>query len=360
LKVRSFALLATLTLTGCKHRETPPVAGPFTDQELRQFVSLDPIDAHAHVFVSDPKFYAMLNRLNLHLLDILVVDDTNDAASSLTQESQAGWAFAQGSDGRVSICTTFDPYRFQQPGFAQAAIRQIDGDFDHGAVAVKIWKNIGMELKDAKGNYLLPDSPIFAPIYKDIAAHNKTLIMHTADPNAAWQSPNAYFRRNPQWYMNSKPGAPAKEKILAARDRVIEQNPTLRVVGAHLGSMEDDLDQLSQRLDRYPNFAVDLAGRIRYLMTHPRADMIAFLTKYQDRLIYGTDLELGFGEKDVPGQKPAWEDTYAGNWRYLATDDKLSSAGRTVQGLDLPPSVLRKIYHDNAMQWFPKILSTTH
>jgi predicted TIM-barrel fold metal-dependent hydrolase len=362
LDIRYIGLLLTLTLTGCRHPAAPPVAGPFSSTELQQFSSLGPIDAHAHVFVSDPNFYAMLKRLNLHMLDILVVDDTNPAGNSLAGESQAAWTVAHGARGRVSICTTFDPYFANEPGFAAAAIRQINEDFSRGAVAVKIWKNIGMEIKDAKGNYLLPDSAIFAPVYKDIAAQNKTLIMHTADPNAAWLPPDpkvqsAYYRNNPQWYMYSIPGAPAKEQILAARDHVLEQNPNLRVVGAHLGSMESDLDQLSQHLDRYPNFAVDLAARIRYLMPRPRAQMIAFFTKYQDRLIYGTDHELGYGEKDIPGKKPDWEEEYARDWRYLATADTLNFTGHTIQGLSLPPAVLRKIYHDNALKWFPQILT---
>src|SRR5579863_4635600 len=123
-----------MTVAGCNHRETTPVAGPFSNRELQQFASLAPIDGHTHVFVSDPKFYAMLNRLNLHLLNIVVVDDTNDARRSLATESQAGWTFAGGGNGHVSVCTTFDPYPFSKPGFSQAAIRQIDQDFDRGAV----------------------------------------------------------------------------------------------------------------------------------------------------------------------------------------------------------------------------------
>jgi hypothetical protein len=48
-------------------------------------------------------------------------------------------------------------------------------------------------------------------------------------------------------------------------------NPDLRLIGAHLGSMESDLDRVAQHVDRYPNFAVDLAGRVSYPMIAPRA-----------------------------------------------------------------------------------------
>ena len=89
--------------------------------------------------------------------------------------------------------------------------------------------------------------------------------------------------------MYGKPHPASKHQILRARDRILEMNPNLRVVGAHLGSMEGNFHEIAQHLDRYPNFAVDLAARMPYLMLQPRAGMIAFILKYQDRLIYGTD-----------------------------------------------------------------------
>ena len=213
-----FSLMLVFAVVACKKQQPVPVIGPFSGPELQQFIALNPIDAHAHVFLSNQAFYAMLNKLNLRILDILVVDDTNESRRSLSMERQAAWRFVEGSNGRVSVCTTFDPYQFNQPGFAQAAIRQINQDFDKGAVAVKIWKNIGMELKDGNGNYILPDNPLFEPIYKDIAVHNKTLIAHVADPSSLWQSPDpkspdySYYQENPQWYMYTKFHPPSRRR----------------------------------------------------------------------------------------------------------------------------------------------------
>ncbi len=361
--VRSLALLIIMTVAGCRHSPLVPVSGPFTDQELRQFKALDPIDAHTHVFVRDPAFEALIDKLNLHLLDIAVVDDTIDQRSDLAAERAAAWDFARANDGRVAVCTTFDPYRIGKPDFAPAAIRQINEDFDRGAVAVKVWKNIGMEIKDSSGKYVLLDDPIFAPIFQNIAAHNKTVVAHIAEPNGAWEASNPhsisfrYYQDNPMWSMYGKAGAPSKARILESRDHVLKEYPNLRWVGAHLGSMEEDFGQLSQHLDRYPNFAVDLAGRIKYLMSHPRKEMIAFITKYQDRLIYGTDTEIGFGEATPADPQTPMEDSNARTWRYLATDDTLEFSDRTIQGLALPQPVVRKIYHDNAVKWYPGILS---
>ena len=155
--------------------------------------------------------------------------------------------------------------------------------------------------------------------------------------------------------MYGKQGVPSKEEILRARDHVLEQNPNLRVVGAHLGSMESNLEDLGRHLDKYPNFAVDIAARMPYLEMQPRETMIAFITKYQDRLIYGTDIGFSPGSGET---LPELEAIYARDWRYFATSDTIEYKGKAVRGLNLPEAVLRKIYHDNAAKWFRGILST--
>jgi predicted TIM-barrel fold metal-dependent hydrolase len=355
--------VAAVTLIGSPAAQsTGPVTGPFSSEELRQFRALAPIDTHTHVFAADPAFTAMLKKLNLHTLDILVVDDMETGHSDLEKQRREAAAVVHASDGFAALCTSFDPFSFQQPGYAEAVIRGLNQDFANGAIAVKLWKNVGMEIKDANGRYLMPDNPVFMPIYQDIAVHNKTLVAHVADPDSAWQPPNPaspdyeYYRGHPGSYMYGKEGVPAKAEILTARDHILERNPNLRVVGAHLGSMESNLTELGQHLERYPNFAVDLAARVPYFELYPRDTMIAFITKYQDRLIYGTDNGFRGGTSKTIADL---EIVYANDWRYFATSDSLSYKGKPVQGLALPLAILRKIYHDNAVKWFPGMIRPT-
>jgi predicted TIM-barrel fold metal-dependent hydrolase len=336
-----------------------PVSGPFSAQELRQFAALAPIDSHTHVYEVSPALNALLKELNLHILDILVDDDTVPECSNFAKEGKGAWEAVHAGQGRVAMCTTFNAYKFSQPDFTRTAIRQLNDDFSRGAIAVKFYKVVGMEIKDSQGHYIMPDDPVFEPIFQDIAAHNKTLIAHLADPNSAFEAPNPvapdyeYLMQNPKLYMYGKAGAPNKAQILLARDRILQRNPNLRMVGAHLGSMESDLNQLGQHLDQYPNFAVDLAARMVYFELQPRAKMIEFIRKYQDRLIYGTDNELA---PEVSTTIAEWQDAYANDWRYLATNDLVLYRNKRIQGLALPPEILRKIYHDNAVKWFPGIL----
>jgi len=329
------------------------------EAELRHFAELDPIDTHTHVFRNDPEFPAMLKRLRLHVLDICVFSDKDSEFTQLQAEIDSAMAVAHAGGGGVSWCTTFDPFKFRSADFAQETTRQLDRDFRNGAVAVKIWKNIGMELQTPDGKFVMPDDPVFAPIYRTIAAHNRTLIAHLAEPDSCWQPlgkdnvDDDYYREHPEWYMYDKPDHPSKAKILLARDHLLAENPKMRVVGAHLGSMEVDLDGLAQRFDRYPNFAVDTAARVVYLAIQPRDKVRAFLIKYEDRILYGTD--LGYRPKGDSDNLQDWESTYLRDWKFFSGNDVVDFDGRKAQGLQLPDAVLRKLFHDNAVHWIPAI-----
>lgn len=364
----SSTLILFLFLVALSVLTAKPVAGAAqgewsADKALLSLAALEPIDTHVHMmFKGDSTFNAMLARLHMHLLDILLVDDHHEYRKNWPQQHEDGFALVRGDRSHVSLCTSFDPFKFKDADFAQSAIAGLDRDFADGAIAVKIWKNIGMELKDKDGHYVLADNPRFEPIYEDIQKHDRTLIAHQAEPDEAWLPPNLngldypYYKENPTWYMYNKPEAPRKQEILDARDHVLAMNPKLRVVGAHLGSMEDDLPGLGKRFDRYSNFATDVAARVVHLVVRPRDDVRAFIVKYQDRLVYGTDLEVAPDQKIEDAIKE-WQDQYARDWRYFATRDSFEYDGHKTQGLGLPPEVLKKLYHANAVRWFPGIAS---
>jgi predicted TIM-barrel fold metal-dependent hydrolase len=166
-----------------------------------------------------------------------------------------------------------------------------------------------------------------------------------------------YYKSNPTWHVHGRPGVPTKEAILAARDRVLEKHPKLRYVGCHLGSMEEDVDAIAGRLDRHPSFVVDTAARVVHLTLQPRERVRAFLIRYADRVLYGTDFVL------VPGQDAAeavkrLEAEYSRDWAYFSSSDTVDFGGRKVEGLALPASVLRKLFRENAVRWVPGILGS--
>jgi predicted TIM-barrel fold metal-dependent hydrolase len=343
-------------------QETETAAAPAG--ELADFAAVAPIDTHVHVYENDPAFNAMVKQLNLHILNICLIDERDAFFKALEPQRSDVLKVRKGTDGRAVFCTTFNPYGFEEPGFKEKAIKQLNDDFANGAVAVKIYKVMGMEMKNKAGKYVMADDPAFEPVYQDIAAQNRTVVAHLAEPDSCWKAPDPespdynYYKQHPEEYAYTHPDWPSKAAILAARDHLLAMNPKLRVVGAHLGSMEADVDQMASRFDRYPNFAVDTAARVQYLMMQPREKVRAFLIKYQDRVVYGTDNGLDAGG-DPKAAIQEWQARYLRDWKYFATDESVEYHGKQYQGLKLPQPVVSKIFHDNAVRWFPGIVSGT-
>jgi predicted TIM-barrel fold metal-dependent hydrolase len=340
----------------------PPLV-PEQSASIEALAKINPIDVHAHVFKEDPAFNDLLGRLKLHILDICVVDYRDPFFKDYETQRRTVLKLMRSSAGRIAFCTTISPYDFEDPRFSQRVNHQLNEDFAAGAIAVKIYKILGMEIKTKADQPLMADDPVFGPIYQNIAAHHRTVVAHLGEPNSCWEAPNPaspdynYYNGHPEEYAYRHPEWPSKATILAARDHMLAMNPKLRVVGAHLGSMEVDVDEIAKRFDRYPNFAVDTTARIPYLMLQQTDKVRAFLIKYQERVIYGTDLEFMPQGKTAEALKE-WASTYERDWKYFATDETIEYRGHKVQGLHLPASVLRKFYHDNALRWFPGIVAS--
>ena len=134
-----------------------------------------------------------------------------------------------------------------------------------------------------------------------------------------------------------------------ALPRLILREPQLASL---LLDLPANRDLMARRLERYPNFAVDTAARVKDLERQPREKVRAFLIRYQDRVLYATDLGLS-AQKDVAKTIDSMRKVYALDWKYFATDERIETRAGRVQGLALPPEVLRKIFRENALRWVP-------
>ena len=315
------------------------------------------IDTHIHIHRDAPALVAAIKDANWRGLDIVVCPASGDEPFDLEDKLRATLKVQRSSSGVLAWASTFDARGFEEPNFADRTIARLQQSFADAAIGVKIWKNIGMSIKAKSGAYLLPDEPALLPIYESIERADRTLVAHLAEPDGAWKpldtkNPEvSYYSSNPQWHMFGKAGAPVKENILKARDRVVARYPKLRVVGCHLGSNEDDLKSLAKRLDAYPNFAVDTAARVRYFARGDREQVRQFLTHYQDRILYATD--FGFREQDASAAGRSLQTTHDRDWALFSGKDMMDYAGQRTQGLALPDSILRKIFRENALRWLP-------
>jgi predicted TIM-barrel fold metal-dependent hydrolase len=125
------------------------------------------------------------------------------------------------------------------------------------------------------------------------------------------------------------------------------------------------VDELAKFLDRYPNAVVDMAARMSNLQYQSNADrdrVRDFLIRYQDRILYATDLTLNPPSEEAKAQNPPIDPTanfaqvaeqvWRSDWTYLATRESqyVSTLKSDTQGLGLPKAVIRKIYYENAVR----------
>ena len=329
------------------------------------------IDAHLHLFGDHPESIALLEKYDLLLLNICV--NHQEAGSDWRSGERAVYStLARRHPGRYAWCTTFDlPAPGEDPvRYAARVIQALDADLTSGAVACKVWKNVGMEWKDRDGRYLLVDDPMFEPFFSHLEQTGTPLLMHIAEPRACWRPleepgpPQAYYRANPQWHMLGRLDVPDHTANIRARDNMLARHPRLKAVGAHLGSLEYSLPEMAERFDRFPNYQIDTSARLGDLAHFDRDELIRFLEKYQDRVMFGTDAVSRQLHSTMTSERrsemlQAYESNIQRHLRFFCTDEPLVIAGREVRGLALPEKIHRKIMHDNALIHYPGITRQT-
>ena len=232
--------------------------------------------------------------------------------------------------------------------FGEWAAKRLQVQAARGAQGLKIWKGLGLNVRDHKNNLVAPDDPRLDPIWASAGELNWPVTVHVADPvaffdpldknNERWEELN----RHPDWYFPS-PAYPSFLSVVNGMANVVARHPRTTFIGAHVGWYAEDLQWVAQLLDRCPNFNVDIAARISELGRQPYTAR-RFMLRYADRILFGIDQRAD----------PAWYRTY---YRFLETDDEYFPYGITptpgqgrwcIDGIFLPDNVLEKVYYKNA------------
>ncbi len=330
---------------------------------MADFGKVPKTDAHCHLNTYLPDFALQAKEDRFRLIT-LNLDDINEPPP---MEELQRFALAQRRlfPGTVNYATTFSVRNFQDSDWADQAIAYLKNSFDSGAVGVKIYKVIGMTLKDSNGKMVMIDDPRFDPVLKFIEKSKIPVVGHLGEPRNCWlpldsmtvRGDRSYYSSNPVYHMYLHPELPSYEQQIAARDHMLAMHPELSFIGAHLGSLEWSVDELARRLDTYPNMAVDMAARIihlQYQSARQRKKVRDFIIKYQDRLLYATDME-GFPDSKPAALRKHLHEVWLRDWEFFVTDHV--TAGRdfdgSFRGLKLPKEIVDKIYHGNAERWYP-------
>jgi predicted TIM-barrel fold metal-dependent hydrolase len=349
--MKTYLLLITILWMGCSRAP--------------DFKTFPKIDAHVHLETSDDSFVKIVEENNFKLLTLV----TGSAPQQvINEEFNYARTLAMKHPETIAFATTFTMDGFGEPDWEEKTLEWLDKSFEEGAIALKVWKDIGMTFRDKDGNFILIDDPRFDPIFDFVESQGKTLVNHNGEPRNCWLPLNEmtvkgdinYFTNHPQYHMYLHPEYPSYETLNAARDRMLEKHPNLRYVGCHLGSLEWDVDELAKTLDRFPNMSVDMAERICHFKIQDRDKVRNFFIRYQDRLLYGTDIAFTDNDSSVTNMEKAQDildNIWLSDWEYFTTDRMLIQDDKVkeYQGLELPVSVLKKIYYENAVRMYPEL-----
>jgi len=279
---------------------------------------------------------------------------------SLKEQREKAQTLAQKYPDRVKFITSFSVDDWEKSNWTDRAINQIRQGIASGAVGVKIWKNIGMELRDPDGSFVMIDDQRFDPIFEYILQNNILVVGHLGEPKNCWlsleemtvDSDREYFSAHPEYHMHLHPEYPSYTMQLEARDNRLKRHPNLKFVGLHLASLEWSVKEIGQWLEFFPTAMVDLAERIchlQYQSIKNREGVRELIIKYQDRIIYGTDV---IDDGKLTGSEVAkrFEKLWGFHWAYFSSDKILKAPEfkGPFRGLDLPLRVLEKIFYENA------------
>ncbi len=322
---------------------------------IEGFENVKKFDIHIHVNTEEVFFIEQAKADNFQFLDIV---DDRPFGLPMAEQQRIAMLHLNSFSKSMAVATTFSVNDWSNSNWIESTIAGLKKSFSNGAIAVKIWKNIGMDLKDEKGRFVMVDNVRLEPILDYLETNNIPLLGHNGEPRDCWLPIDEmtfnqeYYGSHPEYHMYLHPEFPSYQDQIDARDRMLEKHPNLIFMGAHLGSLEWSLDELAKRLDKFPNMHVDLT-RMPNLKLHTfndRQKTREFFITYQDRLIYGTDSQIN-ASSNAAEFKKSIHDRWVREWKFYVTDETINLENYgDLEGLKLPTEVVDKIYAKNALR----------
>ncbi|WP_222124138.1 amidohydrolase family protein [Microbacterium paludicola] len=253
--------------------------------------------------------------------------------------------------GRFHTFCQLDWSLLARPDGDRLLLANLEDSAARGARGVKIWKNLGLSVRDAEDRLVSPDDPRVVAVVARAGDLGLPVLIHSADPIAFFAPLDAdnerldELRGAPDWWFGDTQRYPTFDELLDAHARLVMACPGTDIIGAHVGCAAEDLDRVSTLLDAAPRYHVDIAGRLAELGRQPRR-FAQLVTRHPDRVLFGTDIY------------PAEDEQYGLHYRFLETADEsfeyapgepIPPQGRwAISAAALDPRHLPAIYRDNA------------
>ncbi|MFX0092228.1 MAG: amidohydrolase family protein [Candidatus Hodarchaeota archaeon] len=237
-------------------------------------------------------------------------------------------------------------------GDDKQAIKDLDEIYSNGYSIIKFWfapgwRDIVEQRWKIKVNNFRLDDSILEPFFSHMEDLGLAILIHASDPDLWYK-----LKYNPP----SKYGT--KEDHLKEMENVIARHPKLKILGAHFAAQPEHLTNLGRWFDRYPNFYVDTSSA-RWMareFAKQKESVVKFFKKYSDRILFGTDIVTSRGATNPKYYTDRYL-TYQALWETNVTlplpfPDPENNNQTNVVGLDLPLNILKKIYWENAQNFF--------
>ncbi|HEY2934166.1 MAG TPA: amidohydrolase family protein [Acidobacteriota bacterium] len=331
------------------------------------------IDTHSHLLPFDParpSDEATVRRA-VSIMDqngiIKSVDLNGGYGESLKQRIAL---YEKLAPGRFIVYTNMDFSKVNDPQFSKKAMADLEEAYRAGARGLKVFKTLGLRYRDANGKLLHFDDPRFDPVWMKCGELGIPVWFHIGDPAAFFRPPTPDNERyaelgvHPEWSFYGSQ-FPAREELLTQMVTVLLRHPETTFVGVHFGNNPENYRYVAAVLERCPNFNLDTAARVGEIGRHDPVKLRQFFIKYQDRILFGSDTVYGPENVDLgvplPGKRTDAEakEFFERHWRFFETAGRNLEHPSPIQGnwkvngINLPPEVLRKLYRDNARRLIP-------
>jgi uncharacterized protein len=306
------------------------------------------IDVHSHQRFATPESVNQLVREMDAMNMAVMVNLSGGSGESLKQ----GIANLQGKHrNRFVVFANLDFSGIDDPDYGKRAAAQLEEDVRNGAQGLKIFKNLGLTLRDGSGKRIPVDDPRLGPVWEACGRLGIPVLIHTGEPKAFFDPHDRFNERWLELKLHPSRARPADrfpsfDDLMAEQHRLFARHPGTTFINAHLGWMGNDLARLGRLLDSLPNVQTEIAAVIYELGRQPRFAR-EWLIRYQDRVMFGKDAW-------APSEYPTY-------FRVLETADEYFDYFRKyhafwkMYGLELPDEVLEKLYYKNALRVIPGI-----
>lgn len=302
------------------------------------------IDMHAHVYAKTPEQIAQW----VEVMDEAGIEKAVILSMTTGKQFDDIAAMYSKYPNRFELWCGFDYTGYDQPGFGPAAVKELERCYKLGARGVGELGDKGKGLfysRPTKAWGMHADDPRMDPLFEKCAELGMPVNIHMADPYWMYETMDAQndgLMNAYTWRLDNQKDIVDHAGLMTILERTVERHPKTTFVVCHFANCSYDLSRLGKMFDAYPNLYADISARYAETAAIPRFTA-RFYEKYQDRLVYGTDMGRS-------------KDMYELTFRILETADEHfyawdhSTYHWPLHGLALDNTILKKVYHDNAIK----------